>query len=91
VICFFVGQMINGWRARRMAWRANRAFGYLQRVRSARKLGDERIAVEHLQQTRTCALLHAGANSTQIVVHRLEEKNSERSGDAVGVELSVRG
>ncbi len=88
------GQMADGWRAH------TRHYGeqvvplpIFNAYLLLNKLGPERIAVEHAQAGANVRAFAArrGAPSAQIVVYRLEEKNEDGTGDAVGVELTVSG
>ena len=87
------GQMVNGWRAH------TRQFGdvtvplpIFNAYALLAKLGPERIAFDNAANTANVRGFAArrGA-SVQVVVYRLDEKNAEGNGDAVGVELTIKG
>ncbi len=88
------GQMINGWRAQTRQYGVRVVpMAIFNAYALLANLGSERIAVEHLQADANVRAFAArrGASTAQLVVYRFEEKNAESTGDAVGVELSVRG
>jgi len=85
------GQMVDGWRAH------TRHYGdqtiplpIFNAYVLLGKLGPERIAVEGAGANVRAFAARRG-ESAQIVVYRFEERNTDGTGEPVGVELTVRG
>jgi xylan 1,4-beta-xylosidase len=88
------GQMVNGWRAHTRQYAdVTVPLPIFNAYILLGKLGPERIAVDLAQPGANVRGFAArrGTNSAQIVVYRFEERNTESTGDPVGVELTVRG
>jgi hypothetical protein len=88
------GQMVNGWRALTRQYGAQVVpLPVFNAYTLLAKLGSERITVENGQADSKVRAFAArtGTSSVQIVVYRFEEKNSESSGSADAIELSVKG
>ncbi len=88
------GQMVNGWRAMTRQYGAHVVpLAVFNAYTLLANLGPDRIMVENGRADANVRAFAArsGTNSVQMVVYRFEEKNLESSGNAEGVELSVRG